>query len=70
MRARPPILILLLPLSVTPALAGDKAVEKELQRHQGTWTTTSSIHDGQEAPGPTRPLDRADRRERPRGLEA
>ena len=50
MRARALILILLLPWSVAPALADDKAVKKELKRHQGTWTATSSIYDGQEAP--------------------
>ena len=46
MRSRGLILVLLMPWS----LADDKAVKEELDRHQGTWRTTSSIYDGQEAP--------------------
>jgi uncharacterized protein (TIGR03067 family) len=31
------------------ALGGDQAVKDELKRHQGTWSVTSSIYDGQPA---------------------
>jgi len=31
------------------ALADDQAVQDELKRHQGTWSVTSSIYDGQPA---------------------
>src|SRR5262245_11547378 len=50
MRTRSLMLIVLGPwwLSLTPA--DDKAVKEELERHQGTWRATSSVHDGQEAP--------------------
>jgi len=43
------ILTLLVPWSFTVALADDKAVKEELERHHGTWRATSSIYDGQEA---------------------
>jgi uncharacterized protein (TIGR03067 family) len=48
MRARALTLVLLVPWSV--ASADDRAAKEELERHQGTWTATSSIYDGQEAP--------------------
>jgi uncharacterized protein (TIGR03067 family) len=48
MRARALTLVLLVPWSV--ASADDQAANQELERHQGTWTATSSIYDGQEAP--------------------
>jgi len=31
------------------AFSGDEAVKDELKRHQGTWSVTSSIYDGQPA---------------------
>ena len=36
--------------SVTLATADDKAVKDELERQEGTWSVTSSVYDGQEAP--------------------
>jgi uncharacterized protein (TIGR03067 family) len=48
MRARALTLVLLVPWSV--ASADDRATKEELERHQGIWTATSSIYDGQEAP--------------------
>lgn len=48
MRAHAITLVLLVPWSV--ASADDRAAKEELKRHQGTWTATSSVFDGQEAP--------------------
>jgi uncharacterized protein (TIGR03067 family) len=50
MRTRALMLILLVPWSLSPALADDKAVQEEIERHQGIWRTSTSVYDGQEAP--------------------
>jgi len=49
MRTRALMLILLVPWSLSPALADDKAVQEELERHQGTWRASTSVYDGQDA---------------------
>jgi uncharacterized protein (TIGR03067 family) len=43
-------LILLVPWCLSPAIADNKAAEAELARQQGTWRTSSSIYEGEEAP--------------------
>jgi uncharacterized protein (TIGR03067 family) len=50
MRAHVLILAVLMPWSLGPIPADDKAVRAELDRHRGTWRATSSIYEGQEAP--------------------
>jgi uncharacterized protein (TIGR03067 family) len=50
MRHRALMLILLVPWSLSPAPADDKAAREELERHQGTWRASTSVYEGQEAP--------------------
>ena len=50
MRLRALLLVLLVPCPLTGVFADDPAIKEELERHQGIWTATSSIYDGQEAP--------------------